>query len=265
MTSGSRVSAEIFQPVRNPRTFEDVVRQIAEAIRSGILREADLLPGERLLAERMEVSRPTVRAAIGQLCKAGVLSIESGRTGGARIASIWIPQGLQLRHADSLPVDDVLRSLEARRALEPRIAQLASIRAKDEDFRAMRESIELQRQHKEDRHKALQAEERFHRIMWRAADNPVLQETMVRLFADLEVVRDMIMRDEAHMEIALDLHEDTLRALMRGDSVTIDAAMHEHLRYTENLAAEVLDRRVRIPNVLLPDRGTDGNPGSSAS
>jgi GntR family transcriptional repressor for pyruvate dehydrogenase complex len=264
MPAVPRVPAELFHRVQTPRTFEDVVGQIVEGIRSGVLQEGDVLPGERVLAERMEVSRPTVRAAIGQLADAGVITTEPGRAGGARITSMWIPERLQLRPWDVAQADEVLRLLEARRALEPHVAQLAALRGRDEHFGRMRESIDLQRRHEDDRHKALQAEELFHRIMWRAADNATLERMLVDAFARLEPVRDLIMRDQAHMSIALELHERTLSALMRGGGEEIEAAMDAHLRYTEDLAEDVLGRRMRMPSVLLPG-GEHGSPPGAGS
>lgn len=240
-----RVSTALFHPVRTPRTFEDVVTQIVQAIRSGRLHEGDVLPGERALADRLEVSRPTVRAAIGQLAEADVLASKPGRGGGARIATIWIPEELQLRPFDSLPADEVLRLLEARRVLEPAVAQLAARHGTAEHFARLQHCIDLQRAHLDDRHKAVQAEERFHRVMWQAAHNPMLEEMLIRLLARLEVVRDMVMRDGVHMRIALGLHERTLQALTGGDRADIDGAMDEHLAYTEGLVEDVLGRRSR--------------------
>lgn len=249
-TTNERVSASIFRPVRTSRTFEDIVHQIVEGIRSGVLKEGDRLPGERVLAQRLEVSRPTVRAAIAQLSAAGVLSTSPGRTGGATVASIWIPDELQLRPMDPVAMDEIIELLETRRVLEPAVAQLAAERLEDEDVDRLEESIALQRANIEDRRKAIQAEERFHRAMWSAADNPTLEGMLASLFARLEVPRDMVMRDEHDMRIAIRLHAETLDALRTGSSSEVAAAMDEHLGYTERLVGEVLGRRSRIAAVL---------------
>ena len=89
-----------------------------------------------------------------------------------------------------------------------------------------------------DRPKALQVETRFHRTMWRASGNPVGEEMLTGLFARLEVARDTAMRGAGHMSLAVDMHERTLAALVSGDRDEIDAAMDEHLSYTERLVAE---------------------------
>ena len=49
----------------------DVVGQILDRVKSGELKVGDVLPGERVLAAQMDVSRPTVSAAMGRLAEAG--------------------------------------------------------------------------------------------------------------------------------------------------------------------------------------------------
>ena len=86
-----RTPVTLFRPVRTRRTVENVVAQIVEHIKDGELDEGDALPGERQLATQMEVSRRTIRQAIGVLAEAGVLSVQPGPSGGIRVRSIWLP------------------------------------------------------------------------------------------------------------------------------------------------------------------------------
>lgn len=70
-----------------PLTFQSIAMQVAQALRTEIKagtwrRE---LPGERQLAERLQVSRKTVRKALAALRAEGVLQTEGGR--GSQIAS----------------------------------------------------------------------------------------------------------------------------------------------------------------------------------
>lgn len=53
-----------WQPVRKVRTYEHVLEQIEERIRSGQLRPGDRLPGERQLSTLLDVSRPSLREAL---------------------------------------------------------------------------------------------------------------------------------------------------------------------------------------------------------
>jgi len=229
-------------PVRTRKAFESVVGQITELIRAGELQEGDALPGERRLAELMEVSRPTVRAAVAELADAGVLEVRPGRAGGIRVSSMWVPDQL-VESGTELRADRTFELLEARRAIEPRVAQLAALRANEEDFTAMRHSIDLQTENSQDRRKAIQAEQLFHRKLWQAAGNEALESMLRKLFDDLAPVMDMALRTEPDRDRAVEIHEHTLATVMRGDAEEIEAGMDEHMSYLEQIAEEAFGRR----------------------
>jgi GntR family transcriptional repressor for pyruvate dehydrogenase complex len=250
----SRVPDALFAPVRTRKAFEDVLGQIVDRIRAGQLREGDDLPGERRLAALMEVSRPTVRLAIAALAESGVVEVRPGRAGGIRVSSMWIPDDLM----DATPeprVDETFELLEARRALEPRVAQLAALRGTEEHFAAMRRSIELQAANFDDRRKAVQAELLFHRLLWQAAGNHTLEDMLRRLFDQLATALDMALRTTSDHERAVGIHERTLAAVMRGDPEDVEIAMNEHMTYLEQIAEDTFGRkRIRkIPAFLSAD------------
>jgi DNA-binding FadR family transcriptional regulator len=247
--------ADAFEPVHSRRAFDAVIDQILEQIRGGQLREGDALPSERTMAAAMDVSRKTIREAVRILADGGVLSVTPGAGGGIYVDSIWIPQNLTQKFAD-LHADEIFSVLEARRALEPRLALLAGVRATDEDFAALEEAIELHREHQDRRTRAVQAEALFHRVMWRAAHNTYLEGLMRSLFPQLSSARDMAQRTETDVTDALILHERTLEAVKRGESEGIEAVMDDHLAYLERICEDALGRpRFRS----LPDFLTSRN------
>lgn len=254
-----------FAPVRSRRVTRTVLDQILDRIKSGELREGDTLPGERVLAEQMDVSRPTVNAAISRMTEAGLLRSGQGRNGNPQIISIWIPPSLDQPdddYAGSLSADEIFRILEARKAVEPRVAQLAALRADDAIFDEMAQSIELLRSHREDLVRAQQAEQLFHRIMWRAADNPSLERMMKDLEVDLVAVKDMMLRTTVDFDAAITLHESTLQALMRGDPDEIEYEMMVHLTNFDTIVEDALRRspRRKLPGFLLsPSDGARRN------
>src|SRR4051794_4947993 len=134
----------MFDPVRTRRTFEEAADQIADKVRAGELRVGDKLPGERALAAQMEISRPTLREAIAVLVEAGLLTVRRGPGGGMFVATDVVPVEL-VRQRSSMRLGEVASVLEARRLLEPRVAQLAAVRASDEDFAALERSIDAMR------------------------------------------------------------------------------------------------------------------------
>ena len=54
-----------FRQIQSEKLSSAVVRQVEELILRGILRPGERLPPERELAERLKVSRPSLRDAIG--------------------------------------------------------------------------------------------------------------------------------------------------------------------------------------------------------
>lgn len=239
-------------PVRSRQTLDDVLHQIADVIRSGAVAEGELLPGERALAEQMQVSRPTVRAAVQALVDAGVLEVVSGRSGGPRVVSMWVPSELTASSRRGPSSDTIYRLLEARRTVEPRVAQLAALRGTDAHFAQMQRSIELLDEHRDDRGRYEQAHDLFHRVMWQAAENPVLERTLIAIFRELAVERDSMMRTDVDLGAAIELHDSTLRALKSGRPEVVEREMHRHLAHFELLMEDVLGRGMtnRIPDFL---------------
>ena len=254
-TARREAPKELFSPVRTRKSFEDVLSQIVDRIRAGQLLEGDDLPGERRLATIMEVSRPTVRLAIAALADAGVVEVRPGRAGGIRVSSMWIPEEL-INRTTELRADETFELLEARRTLEPRVAQLAALRGSEEHFAAMRRCIELQRDNVGDRRRTVQAELLFHRLLWQAAGNRTLEDMLRRLFDQLETSFDMAMRTEDDHSTAVAIHERTLAAVMRGDPDEVEAAMNEHMSYLEQIAEDTFGRkRIRqVPSFLSDPR-----------
>lgn len=239
----SRVAPEeLFSPVQTRKSFEDVLSQIVDRIRAGQLREGDDLPGERRLAAIMEVSRPTVRLAVAALAEAGVVKVRPGRAGGIRVSSMWIPDSL-VNTSTELRVDETFELLEARRTLEPRVAQLAALRGSQEHFTAMRRCIDLQADNADDRRKALQAELLFHRLLWQAAGNSTLEDMLRRLFDQLQAPLDMALRTKTDRTNAVGIHERTLAAVMRGDPDDVAIAMNEHMSHLEQIAEDAFGRK----------------------
>ena len=240
----------MFTPVQTRRTFEEAADQIAEKVRTGELRTGDRLPGERSLAEQMQISRPTLREAVKVLVEAGVLEVRRGPGGGMYVATDVVPTDL-VRHSASLRLAEIAAVLEARRMLEPRVAQLAAERATEEDFAAMERSIEAMRRivdggwHQRHEDRFLQLDVQFHLALARASGNATVESLMRVLFRQLEIARDMAMHVPLIPEWTIGIHERTLAALRSGEPEEVEAVMDEHLGQLERTYEGEPDRVVR--------------------
>lgn len=174
--SMSDIEENSFKPVRR-RSFEDVVSQIRQQIEKGTLREGDKLPTERALAERLGVSRNTVREALRSLEYAGLLVQRPGSAGGAFIANGGVDvirsafDGLMRLGTISAP-----ELIEARIAISREVALLACERYDEKDLAAILENVEATRRAAEAKNQRLRVQHSlaFHVLMAQAAKNPVL-------------------------------------------------------------------------------------------
>lgn len=126
-------------PVRGQMAFESCVEQLGSAIQLGIFRVGAKLPGERELAERLSVSRATLREAISALRAAGLVSTTRGRGGGTVVeppARVWPADQHPPRRAE---VDDLIIF---RSVIEPGAAHRAALtELSDEQRELLRSSL----------------------------------------------------------------------------------------------------------------------------
>jgi DNA-binding FadR family transcriptional regulator len=248
-----------FSPVGPRRTFESAVEQIADRVRLGELTEGDRLPSERQLAEALQISRPTLREAVRVLADAGVLTVRPGSGGGTFVASGYVPIEL-LRSMSEVRLDEIAGVLEARRMLEPRVAQLAAVNAREEDFARLQAIIDGQRSllaagdvlAREDRF--LQLDMQFHVRIARATGNGTVVSLMRTLLRRLEIARDGALHQPPIAEWVIDIHERTLAAIRSADQERIELVMDEHLAALERAWEDATDRQLvrPIPDFLRP-------------
>jgi GntR family transcriptional repressor for pyruvate dehydrogenase complex len=82
------------RPVQRRSVPDEVAEQLVDGIVAGELPAGDPLPSERDLAERLGVSRPTVRAALTRLASAGLVETRQG--GGSTVRDYMRHAGLDL-------------------------------------------------------------------------------------------------------------------------------------------------------------------------
>ena len=162
---------------------EMVVEFIRGQIESGQLRPGNRLPPERVLAQRVGVSRPSVRAGLRSLSAMSVVHTRHG-------SGTYIADGPP--SLDSRPLS-LLASLhkftpeqmfEARRVLEVGLSGLAAERAAGDQIAAMAEEVTGMFASVDDPQTFLRHDIRFHRAVAMAAGNPILA-TLVEMVSAL--------------------------------------------------------------------------------
>jgi len=245
----ARGAEAAWTPVSRSSTHQLVIDAIEERIMTGTLTVGDLLPPERELASRLQVSRAAVREAIRVLEAHGVLRSEvgSGRGAGTFVASLpsaALAQFLRLHVA--LSNFRIAEVLETRTLLEHASAALAAERADAQDRAELERLLAVMDDPAVSREAFNDADTAFHVAIARAGGNA--------LFSDLtEAIRASLRAPilEALTEVAD--WEDVVAALR--------TQHHEiHRAITEGRAedaAALSSEHIRTAMALLPDLSTD--------
>ena len=133
----SRLPDAVLRPAVG-NVFETTVEQLATAIRLGVFVMGEQLPPERDLAERLGVSRNTLREAIAALRDSGLVTTRRGRGGGTVVTYAGRGQGADTHVLDGPPVRRgaaLEDALDFRRVVEPGAARLAATRPLSGDQR----------------------------------------------------------------------------------------------------------------------------------
>ncbi len=227
-----------FHPISNSKASQEVIDQITYAIRSGVFKPGDWLPQIEELARDMCVSRVTIGEALKILNNAGVLKSRRGLHGGTTVESAELFDLLS-QHRPSRISASPSELVEARRAVELRIAELAAERATDEHFDAMELTIQQLRERSAESYVVrVHYDHLFHYAMGRAAQSPLLaryqHEVLEQLF---RMMKDFFAEFESVADVA-QLHQDTLTALRSRDVARVRTVMDRHLSYLESAVRE---------------------------
>lgn len=166
------------QDARRLSRVDLVMDYIKTSVTDGSLQAGDRLPTEFELAEQLGVSRTPVREAIKILDMVGIVEVRHGA--GTFVRQEFHSALAQLMLFQSYLKDTTPQKLmEVRQVFERSCAELAAVRRSEDDLKALRESIELSRRLADDPESTLaavlEADLAFHRLVYRAADNELLE------------------------------------------------------------------------------------------
>lgn len=227
-----------FRPVQSEKLSAAVVRQIELLILRGILRPGERLPAERELAERLEVSRPSLRDALGTLQRDGLLTTRAGA--GVYVADVlgsaFSPALIRLFSRHDAAVFDYLAF---RRDMEGLAAARAARLGSDTDLAVTSRILSRMeaahtRRNPEDE---AQLDAQFHMAIVEASHNVVMLH-MMRSMYDLlrEGVfynRQIMFRQRPIRDALLDQHRAINAALQARDPGAAQAAVEAHLDFVE--------------------------------
>ncbi len=231
----------VVRPVRGHHAFEACVEQLATAIRLGVFPFGSALPPERELAERLEVSRATLREAMAALRAAGLVETRRGRGGGTVVT--MKPQGPSARTADRTTAaqrQDWNDALDFRRIVEPGAAALAASQQLGERQRATLEAAHRAVAGASSRARHRQADSRFHLTIASLSGSARVVESVTSVQASLHEMLSAIPVLRTNISHSDTQHAALVRAVLEGRPDRAHQTMEEHCDDTAALLRGLL-------------------------
>jgi DNA-binding FadR family transcriptional regulator len=210
-------------PVRAARAFEIAVENIIDGIEQWGLSVGDTLPTETVLAQQLQVSRPTVRQALHLL---------RGGGGGVFVESPVIPAFSV--STDRIGPADIAEALIARRALETAVTLHATTTATDADLAELDRINDLLRANLGNSAAAAGINLMFHRAVARATHNKYLLRNVHEINRLLEPVREAYPAPPEEDRRTLDIHEQQAAAMRSRDVGAVTQVVDMHFRALED-------------------------------
>ncbi|QDY75954.1 FadR/GntR family transcriptional regulator [Streptomyces qinzhouensis] len=218
--------AAVLRPVRAGNGFEEALEQILQLLRLGLVPAGERLPAERELAERMGISRVTLREALKVLTEQRLLESRRGRYGGTFVLprpEAYGEDELRRRLAGA----DVEDTLRFREVLEVGAAGLCAAHGlTDEGARRLRAALAAT-------HDAPLTEYRrrdtlLHLTLAELSGSPSLAERYAAVRAGVNELLDCIPILVRNLEHSQQQHTAVVEAVLAGDADGAREAMREH-------------------------------------
>jgi GntR family transcriptional repressor for pyruvate dehydrogenase complex len=226
--------------VRGHHAFEGCVEQLATAIRLGAFSFGSALPPERELAERMGVSRATLREAIAGLRSAGMVRTTRGRGGGTVVAYRPATPALGGTPGIAERREELLDSLVYRRVVEPGACYVAATRTLTAGEKLLLTTTlgEVDQADEPGAHR--QADSRLHLAIASVTASPMTIEAVTEVQACLHDMLLAIPVLKVNIEHSTRQHRSIVEAIIAGEPTKARRAMEQHCDDTAALLRGLL-------------------------
>jgi GntR family transcriptional regulator, transcriptional repressor for pyruvate dehydrogenase complex len=223
-----------FEAVPRTKLYQKVVKQVQDIIRDGLLRPGDMLPPERELAERLHVSRGSLREAILALESMGLVEPRHG-------------EGTVVRDLSAAPLVNQLSAmllqkkalvgelLEFRLMVEPTLAARAAANATEEEIAHLEEILSRQKAKIDQGDLAIEEDSKFHYAIAQAARNSVVLKVLDVFMDFLRDSRELSLQVEGRPQKSLNSHRRILNAIAQKNPAAAETAMRKHISTIEGL------------------------------
>ena len=194
----------------------------------------ELAPGdvirEDALQEQLGIGRTPIREALLQLARDQFVTV--------------IPR--RGMFVSSIDAAELSLLFETRAVMEPYAARLAAVRGTRAQWSEMRAVIGGSTGLHDDG-SLMEVDRRCHELIWEAAGNRFLTDTLDVLYAQSDRVWHLYLADVADTRHAVDEHAVILEALERGDADHVGALVEAHVRSFDDQVRAAVTARLDPP------------------
>ncbi|AVH59747.1 MULTISPECIES: FadR/GntR family transcriptional regulator [Streptomyces] len=223
----------VLRPVRAGNGFEEALEQILQVVRLGLVPGGERLPAERELAERLGISRVTLREVLKVLQDQGLVESRRGRYGGTFVVRrTHAPGERELRRrVAEVDIEDVLRF---REVLEVGAAGLCAAQGLDDD-QAGRLREALARTHDAPLADYRRLDAMLHLTLAELCGSPSLTAQYAAVRASVNELLDCIPLLVRNLEHSQRQHTALVEAVLDGDADGAREMTREHCAGTAAL------------------------------
>ncbi len=194
----------------------------------------DFAPGDVLredaLQETLGMSRTPIREALQRLAREHFVTV--------------IPR--RGMFVSGIDVSELSLLFETRSVLEPYAARLAAARGTDEHWDAMEAALAGVGSATGNQD-LMDIDRQGHEIMWEAAGNRFLVDTLDMFYAQSDRLWHLYLADVADMTHAVDEHSEIMEALRSGDGDGTGELMEAHIREFDTQIRAAVTERLSSP------------------
>jgi len=234
-----------FRPIQAKKIYEEVVEQIRQLMENGTLKPGDKLLSERELAEKLQVSRASVREALRALEMMGFVEIKAG--GGTFIKETSGDEIIQpLAMFLSIEKGSFFEIYEIRKIFEIASAHLAAQRATPVDLAKIEDNLEKMKAAltDDDSEKGEDSDAAFHFSIAEATQNGWLLRLLNTIsdsfHKSISAARRQLYLTPGYPQILMDQHTKIFEAIRDRNSSLAQKVMLEHLNFAEASMAKTL-------------------------
>lgn len=238
------------ETIKPAKAADAVAHHLEMLILEGVLRPNEKLLAERELAEKLDVSRPTLREALQKLEERGLLSTGRDGTVVADLVGASLTDPLA-RLLESNP-ETTFDYLEFRKTVEGQAAYYAALRATDVDramITALYERMEASHGN-DDTAEEADADTDLHLAIYEATHNVVLLHIMRGLAnmlrTDVFYNRAKLYARKGVRDLLLAQHRAVYEAVVGGDPEAARAAAERHITFTYEAIRETRNAEARL-------------------